>query len=404
MNNKNTSLISSFLYFLSKTDTHALQFCTAETRAVQSSIGVIVFITGVMAMVSMFFALETIFFQNPSTIDLIIAGLMSLFYAFAIVIFDREVVSVVVAPSKSKSEGFFDNFINILQHKGPYIPRLVFAIVIGIIIAFPLELKVQEDQISAQITKMIEKLNGPKLQDIRAIENELNSKRDKAINLLREDIQASKQTSKTYLEEFQKECGRGLCGPKAKLIEQKRIVLDLKIEEKMKDFKIQVPIIEATIRNEMKTKLERLTVLESEVAREKLSHDLLTQFRALEEIKKEFPEAATFGLFLSLFFIMFEVFPVVTKMFLPYSEYNAYLDARRRLNINKIIALSNHANSVVQSVISDVDNPNRMESLEDIREQLAKTEITDIFEDVLEDSHHKLCEGTAPSQVDDKNV
>lgn len=386
----NGNIVSRFFYFLSKTDTHALQFCTAETRSVQSSIGVIVFITGVMAMVSMFFALQSVFFENATVLELVIAASLSFFYAFAIVIFDREVVSVVVAPSSSTATTTFGRAWNKIKSKAPYIPRLVFAVVIGVIIAFPLELKVQEDQIKAQIIKKSEKENAHKIQEIRETERKLDEKRKQAIDLLLKDIEADRETSKNYQLEYIKECGRGECGPKAATIELKRIALDEKIEIKVKELESKKDDIEKMIRDEMKTELERLRVLEKEIAVGKRSNDLLTQFIALEEIKKEYQEAATFGMFLMLFFIMFEVFPVVTKMFLPYSEYNAYLDARRRLNINKIIGISNQANAVIQKEIENVGESNSVEDLDRLRVELSKTEITDIFEEILEDSHHKL--------------
>lgn len=387
--NINGNIVSRFFYFLSKTDTHALQFCTAETRSVQSSIGVIVFITGVMAMISMFFALQSVFFQNPTLLELIIVSSISFFYGFAIVVFDREVVSVVVAPSSSTATTTYGRVWNKIKSKAPYFPRLIFAVVIGIIIAFPLELKVQEDQIKAQIIKKSEKENAPKIKEIRETERKLDQKRKQAIDLLLKDIEADRQVSKNYQIEYIKECGRGECGPKAAAIELKRIALDEKIEKKVQELESKKDDIEKTIRDEMKTELQRLSVLEAELVAAKRSNDLLTQFIALEEIKKEYEEAATFGMFLMLFFIMFEVFPVVTKMFLPYSEYNAYLDARRRLNINKIIGVSNQADNVIQEEIQNAGNNNSIEDLERVRVQLAKTEITDIFEDILEDSHHK---------------
>ncbi|QSZ42191.1 DUF4407 domain-containing protein [Sulfurimonas aquatica] len=393
--NKNGNLVSRFFYFLSKTDTHALQFCTAETRSVQSSIGVIVLITGIMAMISMFFALQSVFFENATTQELFIAGALSFFYAFAIVVFDREVVSVVVAPSTSKATTALGKVWEKIKSKGPYIPRLVFSVIIGIIIAFPLELKVQEDQIKSRISKMSEQENAHKIREIRETEKKLDTKRNNAINLLLIDIEADRKTSKGYQQEYIKECGRGECGPKAIKIELKRIALDEKIEMKVKELEAKKVGIEKSIREEMKTELGRLETLAKEIATNKKSNDLLTQFIALEEIKKEHEEAATFGMFLMLFFIMFEVFPVVTKMFLPYSEYNAYLDARRKLNINKIVGISNKANDIIQKEIEMAEGNNSIEDLERLRIELSRTEITDIFEDILEDSHNKIYEKKA---------
>ena len=58
-------------------------------------------------------------------------------------------------------------------------------------------------------------------------------------------------------------------------------------------------------------------------------------------------------------------------MTMPYTEYNAYLDARMRLNVNKIIGASNHKLEYYR------DNPDKI--------LLDNTEITDMLAMVAED-------------------
>ena len=57
----------------------------------------------------------------------------------------------------------------------------------------------------------------------------------------------------------------------------------------------------------------------------------LVQFKALKQILKDIPESALLGTFLMLFFVIFQIFPIIVKLFLPYNEYDAALEGQHRI-------------------------------------------------------------------------
>jgi hypothetical protein len=71
------------------------------------------------------------------------------------------------------------------------------------------------------------------------------------------------------------------------------------------------------------------------------AHDFLARYQALESLKDTAPGAFSISWGLRIFFILIEVFPALLKLFLPYSEYNAIVEARRRSQVQLVHAVSN---------------------------------------------------------------
>ena len=71
------------------------------------------------------------------------------------------------------------------------------------------------------------------------------------------------------------------------------------------------------------------------------AHDFLARYQALESLKITAPGAFSISWGLRIFFILIEVFPALLKLFLPYSEYNAIVEARRRSQVQLVHAVSN---------------------------------------------------------------
>jgi hypothetical protein len=71
------------------------------------------------------------------------------------------------------------------------------------------------------------------------------------------------------------------------------------------------------------------------------AHDFLARYQALESLKNTSPGAFSISWGLRIFFILIEVFPALLKLFLPYSEYNAIVEARRRSQVQLVHAVSN---------------------------------------------------------------
>lgn len=349
------SPVGRFLLFLSKTDLHVLQFCTSETRMTLSSVGMMVLITGILAYFSSFFAIESTFFRNDeSPMAVLIPAFISLIYSMAIVTFDREIVSAT--------------------DKRAALLRIPFAMVIGFVISFPIELKLQQERIDAQILTTVEVRNAPKIVQITAFNEKIATTKEAELQPFRDSINGVVKSIKELEQARDKEClnpTRKGCGPIADSIDIKATAQKEQLAALRNEYSQREQQVDELIHKRYLSKFEEIEKLQNEVSRDKQSHDFLTQAIALHEITSSNSTAAWMSWFLRIFFVMFELFPVLIKMFLPYTEYHAYLDARRRINVNKIIGVTNYEDDEMRK------NPGNI--------KLNRTELTDILEEVMED-------------------
>jgi hypothetical protein len=129
------SSLSKFFVFCSGADKNILAQSPTEINK-YTGIGATVFFTGVFAMVAANYALYTVF--N----DIWISTGFGLLWGMLIFNLDRYIVS-----SLKKKGNFFRDF-------GLAIPRIILAIIISIVISKPLELKIFETEINAEIISM----------------------------------------------------------------------------------------------------------------------------------------------------------------------------------------------------------------------------------------------------------
>lgn len=359
--NLELSWVERRLLFLSKTDLHALQFCTEETQNTQTSIGAMVLITGILAFASAYFAVSSTLMRGyESPLYTLFALLIALIYSAAIMTFDREVVSAT-------------------DKKAIWL-RVPFAILIGFVISAPMELKLQQDRIDAQITQSAEQRNAEKIKVIREFGTRMEAAISKDLGHFQGMIDTANQAYQNALEQYRRECAQVACRGEA---EKRRLEMD-KAAEFLKaakaEYEREKPRILAAIQQRFADEKREVDKLQAQITQEKQGHDFLTQFEALHEIRQNSSTALWTGLILMGFFISFEMFPVLIKLFLPYTEYHAYLDARRRIQVNKIIGVTNFADAFIRQELSRKDA-----NIEEIRRMLSETEITDILEEIMED-------------------
>jgi len=289
-----------FLLFLSKTDMSILQHCTRSTRMTLTSVGAMVLITGVLALFSAFFTIKNSFFRDENSVvawgvSIVIATM----YSIAIMAFDRELVSFT-----TKFSGFM---------------RIPFAVLIGMLIAFPIELQLQHGKISEELDYIVSernKGNYAKIESLKASQNKLLTdsigdleEKIESLTELRDQEQVSAQS------EALPENGlcRGKCEEHRVNAERYQAAIDetaKAIEYKKKEITGSKGYIE--LKNEI-AKLE----LQQEKNR-KNSNDLLSQKLALDAIHKKYgSSAAMISYFLRAFFISFAIFPVLIKLVLP---------------------------------------------------------------------------------------
>lgn len=141
-NNKRISWVSKFFWRCAGADIEVLQQCpTSHSR--YTGIGATVFFTAVMAFISMTYALTTVFFGG----NMVLPVVLGLTWALMIFSLDRFIVNSM---HTDESEGITrDKFKSGL-------PRLVMAIFIGIVVSTPLELRIFEQKINAQLVLLKE--------------------------------------------------------------------------------------------------------------------------------------------------------------------------------------------------------------------------------------------------------
>lgn len=342
--------VSRFLLFLSKTDTHVLSFCTNETRMTQTSLGMLVFLTGVFAFYSSFYAVS-------STFNSVATGLaVAIVWATVIMAFDREIVSITREDKKGLRL------------------RVPIALIIAFVISLPLELKLMEGRIEAEIKQIVSARNQAGWDEIKSIDARVDEQR-KAI---RQQIALLDDQIKRVQESMtREERDRYGIGPRYKGLEAQRESLHAQREQAFKELGvIAVPPVE-----EQRKKAIRKSI-DEEFGR---SRDLLSRFEALGKIEAESRSALVLAWTLRFFFVLVEFFPIGIKYLLPYNEYQAYLNGRRAMNIQKTHC---YTNWVMQEIEKDPVG------------SLSAAEYTDALEKAIEDPLHKTKPGagglTAP--------
>src|SRR5262245_5091968 len=127
-------MLEKFFQFLSKTDQDALsaKCCSRFVRMTQTSLGIMVLITGVLAFFSGSYAIYTAFYGAAWAG--FVAVPLGVLYSMMIMIFDREIVSAT--------------------KKSAIIVRFPLALAIGLIVAVPLELRLLQDSIEKEVKRL----------------------------------------------------------------------------------------------------------------------------------------------------------------------------------------------------------------------------------------------------------
>ena len=152
------SRITRFLWWCAGADPHFMNDSPMQDRVKYAGIGGIVFATGVLAAFSGGFAFHTIFGPKGDAVDIgalttladiLGSSVFGFFWGLIIFNLDRFIVS-----STGKGDGT-DNIT--LKEFGQAIPRIFIAIVLGIAISAPLEIRILQNEIDAELQKFQEK-------------------------------------------------------------------------------------------------------------------------------------------------------------------------------------------------------------------------------------------------------
>lgn len=336
-----------FLLFFSKTDYAVYKGCTTYAKNMQISLGLFVILTGILAFVSGSYAISNLFVEfdwETNTIKFNAAGryltpLLGMFYAIMIIAIDREIVS-----AKSKMAVFI---------------RIPLAIIIGAVVAVPIELKMLEGKIEKQLIEDYKAENSGE----REIKEQSIFGLDVKRNELEKQVQMYWDKADYWSDIMQQETvGRVTTGRTGKVgqgpaYNEAKRNMDLNMQNrdqaqrKLDDF----------LKNEYN---QRIALANEKYANQQVTQqfDLLSKYQALAKLEANDTTRSvtkmTWGI--TILFMLFEIIPSLIKLMTPPTEYDAIIEARRRLNIQLTNALANEGLEDLDSddlklVFNDID-------------------------------------------------
>ena len=345
------SAIRRFLWFCAGADVELLKRCPQSERIKEEGIGGIVLATGGLAFVSGSYAFYTVFSNHrvagadePTDIT---AALIAVIFGFlwALVIFnlDRFIVSSV-------SHGDGSSKITWDEFKGA-LPRLFMALIIGVCLATPLEIRVMKAEIDAALHKDQIKYREDeeaKLAARTSAKKSVVEKRREEVVKKREGMLAEINSKENRIAEQDKvmnEEGGGKRGPGGigkeylaakdlrEKLERERLTLDER-------FKEEKPRLDEEIKR-FDTELDKLSAEE-----DKERANIIAQSEKLNGLMKritiahrEYPWPSAL---LSLLLIIIEVAPIFFKMMLEKGPYELLVENQKRI-VQAKYAIESHS-------------------------------------------------------------
>ncbi|MBK8887103.1 MAG: DUF4407 domain-containing protein [Saprospiraceae bacterium] len=300
--------VSSFFIFCSGAVNSVLKRCPTDYIKYQG-IGATILFTGIFSALSAGYALYTVFESYVvSTIFAIIWGMM-------IFNLDRYIVSGM----RKKS--------NFLKELAMAAPRIILAVFIGIVIATPLELKLFESEINAEIGMM--------QQETYRQQDDLLKKRYEAdtkvindeITLLRNKLSKFDQERTARLSEALAEAD-GTGGSKIRAMGAIYKAKAKASDKAEPDYQLAY----AEINPKLEQALAKLEVIESKrnAEMETLSRASLTGFasrlKALHRLSSADDAIRIAGIFISILFLIIECAPILVKLISERTPYDQRID------------------------------------------------------------------------------
>jgi hypothetical protein len=311
------SFFTRFLWWCAGADKHFLMRSPVQDRVKYAGIGGIVFSTGLLATFAGGFAFNTAFGPKGMAGDemtsvgwMIGSAVFGLCWGALIFNLDRFIVS-----STGKGDGT-DSIT--LKEFGQAIPRLIIALILGITISKPLELKIIETEINVELRKkQQEKLDDFNKGTMAKFKEQI-AMIDKDIKKLDEDrnilVQRQKEAEQEYLDQMQGRAGEAGYGPRAKQLEVFK-------NEKIKDVQAYDQKHAIELANLKKQRDQKLAEQDNELTVVNLKNaqnldGLLERIEIAHEI------GFGLGIALTLIFLSIEMGPIFFKMMMNKGPYD----------------------------------------------------------------------------------
>lgn len=311
------SFFTRFLWWCAGADKHFLIRSPVQDRVKYAGIGGIVFSTGLLATFAGGFAFNTAFGPKGMAGDemssigwMIGSGVFGLCWGALIFNLDRFIVS-----STGKGDGT-DSIT--LKEFGQAIPRLIIALILGITISKPLELKIIETEINVELRKKQQEKLDEFNKGTMAKFKEQIAMIDKDIKKLEDDrsvlVQRQKEAEQEYLDQMQGRAGEAGYGPRAKQLEVFK-------NEKIKDVQAYDQKHAVELTNLKKQRDQKLAEQDNELTVVNL-RNAQNLDGLLERIEIAHEIGFGLGMALTLIFLSIEMGPIFFKMMMNKGPYD----------------------------------------------------------------------------------
>lgn len=320
---ENISALYRFFCWCSGARIYILKQCPTEYNK-YFGIGIIIFFTGIMASISGGFAIYSVF-KN-----LFFAITFGLFWGILIFFIDWYLIAGMRKESEQKAQWL------------TAMPRIILAVLLAIVISKPLELKIFENEITAQIIidqkkKQIEYKNlvTEEYDEITKLESQNKDMQDKISGLQnKRDVLFKMLIAEAEGKSNTKTPGKG---PVYREKKQEFEVLTERLANTKAELQPKIQNNELIINKLRNKKNQKLYTEQTE---KETAIGLLAQIKALNNLEKENTAVKYASWFILLLFITIESAPVLAKLMAkrgPYeellevNEYEIYVNTKKNI-------------------------------------------------------------------------
>lgn len=325
-------MLKRFFLLCSGVDSDIVNSCSNGEQNKYAGIGATVFFTAVMAFIASSYALYTVF---DNTYIAIAFGLV---WGFLIFNLDRFIVSTI-----KKRESFMDELIQAS-------PRIVLAIIIAIVISKPLEIKIFEKEINAELLKQKNEMAiANKNQVSNYYKNDVDKNKAEMDSLKSDISKKEKEVAglyQSYITEAEGTAGTKKMG-KGPIYKEKREAHDLAVKQ-LDSLKITSAKLLADKETRAKTLQADLDKKVTETQPIIQGFDgLMARINALGKLP------ALPSIFIMLLFLAIETSPIIAKLLSPKSEYD-FKQEDQEMGIRNLIAQNRYQSELQKKTDAEI--------------------------------------------------
>jgi hypothetical protein len=355
----------NFLWWCAGVEPETLRLYPSE-KAKYEGIGGAVLTTGVLAFCSGTYAIYTSLAAGPY--GLVVSVAFGVLWALAIFNLDRYIVSSLRKPSDPETRWKQ----RLRQTWLPALPRLGLAILIGVTLSKPLELRLFQNAVANQAA--ISRDHAVSAKRTSLIQSSSLDSLDKELTELNAEIARRESRAVSLEDEFRQEAD-GTGGSRrygysevARVKEAAAIQGRRQVDElRQRSRQLQAE----------RDKVNAETNQQVDAFRHNFGDDFLTRMTALLDLSANSGSVWWISSFIMLLLVGIEITPVLVKLLSPVGPYDVKLDAMNSVETTEALLKRDTTNRIIAHHYAQIETSERQadDTLADIRTQLADHEL-----------------------------